>query len=220
MSKNNLFVPTWGKSAAVLGVTVFGVLAAIPYLQGGAKLLAAGETVDLSKVQKVVEKENKEKDKAMHEKKGNLDVKAVAALPDGTVYFGGKIGLYRAKGGKAEELAQFPGEDVKSIAATTSGEVLVAAKQGVWASKDGAEWKQVAKGDAHGVSIAADGSVYVAMKDDGVVRRAAGSEEWTPVKLGLDEQAMASKAKEIEQKEKEKKEKEKKAKAEDPGYKG
>lgn len=201
MSKNSIFVPTWGKGAAVLGVVVFGALAAVPYFQTTSKLIAAGETVDLKTVQQAVEKEGKMKEKADHAMKhGKPDIKAVAALPDGTVYFGGKLGLYRTKDGKAEELTKFPGEDPKSIVATPAGEVLVAAKQGVWSSKDGAEWQQVLKGDAHGLSVAGDGAIYAAVKEEGVMRRAAGSTDWQPVKLGLDEQKLMAKAKDYEAK--------------------
>lgn len=159
MSKPTRPPTRFGYKSAVILALGFAGFAAWPYLSTAAGRLAQGRPVTVEVVSKEVEKANKAYERKM-EKEKTFEPKAVLALADGTTLLGGKQGLMEWRNGQVTPVADFGGMEVRSLVASGDGTLWAAAKDGLW-KRAGAEWQHVRKGDFHGVSLSADGALFL-----------------------------------------------------------
>ncbi|MBI3140596.1 MAG: hypothetical protein HYZ19_01880 [Rhodocyclales bacterium] len=96
-----------------------------------------------------------------------LDLRASLATTDGWQWIGTPNGLYRILDGHAQPVPELAGEPVRGLAAAPWG-LVAAARNGIWIER-GEGWHRVHKGDAWNASANPDGSVTVALRNEGLL---------------------------------------------------
>jgi hypothetical protein len=96
----------------------------------------------------------------------HLELRSVLQLPDGRQVVGTNVGLFELTAAGPVSVQALEGMQVRNLAMTGEG-LLAATKEGVWLERAGA-WQQVLAGDAWNANSAADGSVTVALKEQGL----------------------------------------------------
>ncbi len=155
----------------------FGVLAGVPYLASATKLMAEGKPVTAEEMKKDVMKKKEEPEK-------QREIKGLTASLDGTVYGGGKSGLFAWKGQAWEEVQGFNGHDVKALAAGQGDTLYVAHHDGVAMRKDGT-WSEIHEGEVHNIALTADGSLLVATKKPASLKKREADGTWKTLNEGL-----------------------------------
>jgi hypothetical protein len=105
------------------------------------------------------------------------EVRASLTTRNGQTLVGTQDGLYQLQGDKFEPVKALDGVQVRGLAESAFG-LVATAKNGIWVNAGG-EWKRAMKGDAWNASTRADGTVVVAMKDDGLLLSRDGR-TWEP----------------------------------------
>lgn len=101
------------------------------------------------------------------------EIRSSLLLPDGSRWIGTQAGLYRIDGNDAVAVAELGATQVRDIVAAPWG-LVVAAKSGIWThTVEG--WRRAYKGDAWNAQLNPDGSVAVAVKDEGLVASRDGA---------------------------------------------
>lgn len=95
------------------------------------------------------------------------EVRASLQLAGGSRWIGTQAGLYRIENGKGVAVPEFAGVPVRGIVAAPWG-LVAAAKSGIW-TQTAEGWRRAYKGDAWHAALNPDGSVAVAVKDEGLV---------------------------------------------------
>ena len=96
-----------------------------------------------------------------------MEIRASLALPDGNQWVGTQAGLYRIVDGQARVVEELGGTQVRDIVAAPWG-IVAATQNGVWVlMQEG--WRNAHKSDAWNASLNPDGSVAVAIKDQGLL---------------------------------------------------
>lgn len=94
-------------------------------------------------------------------------VRTSLALADGTQWIGTKAGLYQMRQGRADAVREIGHTEIRDIVAAPFG-LVAAAKNGVWVQgRNG--WTKTVAGDAWSANRQPDGSVVVALKDEGLM---------------------------------------------------
>ena len=168
----------FGYKMAVIFALGFAGFAAWPYLSNATERLSEGKPVTMDAVKRDVEKEDRDKGRE-REKRGGygraFEPKSVLALNDGSLLVGGKPGLQEWRDGQLKRVEAFEGEEARGLAVTSDGSVWAASKDGLW-KRTGTEWKQVRDGDFWGISVNAEGVLFLVGKT-GVLRSRDG-EQW------------------------------------------
>lgn len=155
----------------------FAAMAGVPYLMSAGKLMAEGKPVTAEEMQKDVMKKKEEPEK-------QREIKGIASGPDGTIFGGGKGGLFSLKGETWEPVTGFTGHDVKALAVDQAGSLYVVHHDGVAMRKDGA-WSEIHEGEVHNIALAADGSVLLATKKPASLMKRTADGTWSKVNDGL-----------------------------------
>lgn len=170
----------WPYRSALFGVALFVTVAGFPYAAAAVRLLVAGQPVRLQAVQKQL----RTNEMRMEAAGKGREVKAVAVLPDGTLYLGGKAGLAVLRHGQAEPVTDWPDAEVKSLASASDGTLWVVGKEALWRRDGGSStWNRVREGDAHSIEIAPDGMLYLAGKTG--LRRSRDGQTWEEVSAAV-----------------------------------
>ncbi len=178
----------WSPSMAVWFVLGFAALAGLPYLTSAGKLMAEGKelsTEAVKKEMKAKEGEKKKEDMKKADPEKLREIKGLALGADGTLYGGGKAGVFALKDGQWSPLEGFSGHDVKAVAAAANGEVLVAHHDGVSALSADGKWSEVYEGEVHTIAAAADGSVYLSRHKPASLLKRQADGSWAKVNDGL-----------------------------------
>lgn len=139
--------------------------------------MARGETASLGKVAEQVKKKGEPADK-------QREVKGLAVAKDGTVFGGGKNGVFTLKDGQWHRMEDFAGHDVKAVALDAAGTMYVLHHDGVSMRKDGA-WSEIYEGEAHNLALGGDGSLLLgAMKPAALMKRQPDG-SWQKLNDGL-----------------------------------
>jgi len=176
----------WSPSIGVWFVVGFAALAAVPYLTSATKLMAEGKELSPEAVKKEMKAKQGEKKKEDMKKEDPAklrEIKGLAIAADGTVYGGGKAGLFALKDGEWSAIEGFKGHDVKAIALAANGEVLVAHHDGVSSLANG-QWSDVYDGEVHNVASAGDAVYLAAHKPAALLKRQADG-SWAKINDGL-----------------------------------
>jgi hypothetical protein len=110
--------------------------------------------------------------RSMTAKNRGFEARAALTARNGATYFGNLNGLYRLADGKLVAVDQIGTTQVCGLAEAPWG-LVVAARNGIWLERDG-QWKKVHKGEAWSVTARADGSMIVAVKDQGLLESRDG----------------------------------------------
>lgn len=102
------------------------------------------------------------------------EARATLFTRGGTHYVGTTGGLYRLEQGRLVAEPGFAGNQIRGLAEADWG-IVAATRQGVWVARDG-QWQRMRGGDAWSVATRADGSVVVAVRDEGLLVSADGSQ--------------------------------------------
>ncbi|TDU69256.1 hypothetical protein EI77_02904 [Prosthecobacter fusiformis] len=174
----------WSPKAGIWLAVLFVGAAGFPYIASTTKLLAEGKPVTLDAVKDVAEKDmmKKEKEHAKDDAKKYREIKSLAVGADGTVWSGGKAGIFRMKDGAWQAVPGYADIEAKQISVVGNGSVLVTGKQGVYRHQ-GDAWTQVYEGEAHTAAESADGTLYVTTKE-GLKKKSPGA-EWTMMSDGF-----------------------------------
>lgn len=174
----------WSPKAGIWLAVLFVGVAGFPYLSSTTKLLAEGKPVTLDAVKDEAKKDmiKKEKEHDKEDPKKYREIKSLSVTADGTVWSGGKAGVFRMKDGTWQAVAGYPDIEAKQISLTSNGSVLVTGKHGVYRYLADA-WTQVYEGEAHAASETAEGTLYVTSKE-GLKKQVKGA-EWTVVSDGF-----------------------------------
>lgn len=105
------------------------------------------------------------------------EIRSSLALADGSRWVGTQTGLYRIAGGEAVAVPELAGTPIRGIVAAPWG-LVAATKSGIW-THDAQGWRRAYKGDAWHAALDPDGSVAVALKDEGLVASGDGI-RWQP----------------------------------------
>jgi hypothetical protein len=167
----------WAPSAGIWFAVGFLVLAGVPYLVSTTKLMAAGKEASLEKITAEVKKKKEEPDK-------QREIKGLASAPDGTLYGGGKAGLFSLKNGQWTALEGFTGHEVKALAVNQSGALFVAHHDGVSKLQNGA-WSEVYEGNVHNLIVTADDSVLMSTVKPSALMKLEADGSWRTLNDGL-----------------------------------
>lgn len=110
------------------------------------------------------------------------DVRASLIAADGTVFLATQGGLFATRAGRAAPIEALAGVPVRGLAPAPGGAVVAAARSGIWLGR-GDDWQRVVKGEAWSAAARADGSVVVALRDQGLLVSADGR-NWRPDPVG------------------------------------
>ncbi|MFN3616990.1 MAG: PepSY domain-containing protein [Aquabacterium sp.] len=105
------------------------------------------------------------------------EVRASLTTRSGQTLVGTQDGLYQLRGDKFVPVQALDGVPVRGLTESAFG-LVAAAKNGIWVNTGG-DWQRAMKGDAWNASTRADGTVVVAMKDDGLLLSRDGR-TWEP----------------------------------------
>lgn len=175
----------WSPKMGILIAAIFAVLAGFPYISSAVRLWSGGKEVTMESVKKDAMQKEKEKMEHGHgeEAMKYREVRHVAVAADGTLYGGGKAGVFVFKNDTWKRMEDFPGDEVKSVFVGRTGTVWAAAKKAVYSYSDGVWTAAYTGAEPHSVAETADGTVYVPTKT-GIMRRIKGG-EWTPFTEGF-----------------------------------
>lgn len=165
----------WSPSAGIVLAAGIIVLAALPYLSSAAKLLVGGKQITVADLKKEADKEYRKPEPAARLR----ETKAIAVAADGTVWAGGKAGLFKRQGASWKLIEDYPGKDVKSLATTGGGEVIAVDEKAVLQRSTDGTWRTIYDGESLGLALGPDGSALLTIKKGGVLRRPA-SGTWEP----------------------------------------
>jgi hypothetical protein len=158
----------------------------LPYLTSATKLMAEGKELSPEAVKKELKAKEGEKKKADMKKEEPAKlrvIKGLALAPDGTVYGGGKAGLFALKDGEWSAIEGFKGHEVKAITLTANGELLVAHHDGVSSLSNG-QWSDVYEGEVH--NLAASGAdVFLATHKPAALHKRQADGTWAKINDGL-----------------------------------
>jgi hypothetical protein len=178
----------WSPGVSIWIAIVFIAIATVPYISSATKLVAAGKPLSVEGLQKEAYKDRKK-----HEEPDRMrEVKAFALAADGTVYAGGKAGLFQRDGSEWKPVADYPGHDAKALAITAAGELIVVEEKAAYERSADGVWSTTFEGEAFTVATAANGDAYLTLKKGGgVLRRVPGGkwEAWADA-LPISETAM------------------------------
>jgi hypothetical protein len=179
--------PTWWSPKAGFWLAaVFAVLAGFPYARSAMNLLHEGKPVNMDTVKrqtmKMAMKKEKENYGRGEDAKRMREIKTLALAPDGSVWGGGKAGIFRQQNDRWIPVAGYPDVETKSISASAGGNVLVTGKHGVYLLRNGT-WTQVYDEEAHTALIGSDGTLYIGTKEG--LKRKRGQSEWEQMDDGL-----------------------------------
>lgn len=177
----------WSPSMSVWFVLGFAALAGLPYLTSTTKLLAEGRELSVDAVKKEMkarEGEKKKEDMKKEDPEKLREIKGLAVGADGTVFGGGKAGVFALKEGQWTVLEGFSGHDVKAIAVTGTGEVLVAHHDGVSALSPEGIWSDIYQGEVHNLA-ASGGEIYLAPKKPAALLKRQPDGTWAKLNDGL-----------------------------------
>lgn len=110
--------------------------------------------------------------RSMAAKGRSFEARAALTARSGVIYLGTPSGLYRLADGKLVAVEEIGTTQVRSLAEAPWG-LVAAAQNGIWLERDG-QWKKVHKGDAWSITTPSDGSVIVAVKDQGLLESRDG----------------------------------------------
>lgn len=178
---------SWGGWSAVLALVFFLGLAIYPVVAAPGKTDAKGKPDGLlAMIDKAKEKGAEAKMEKEHHGEKRLELKAVAATSDGTVYVGAKTGLFRVADGQLAPVAALPGADIKSLSAGPDGTLYVATKMGAYrVSADAATATSIHEGDVHSLDLAADGTLYLVTKHEGIQTSRDQGATWASLPVTL-----------------------------------
>lgn len=108
------------------------------------------------------------------------EIKAVLVDAEDRIYIGTKGGLFVLHKGEITEFEALRGLDVRAIIPGKET-ILVATKQGLWMSQE-EKWRRIFAGDVHGVSVAKDGAILVAIHKQGLLISRNEGRSWRGVK--------------------------------------
>jgi len=115
-----------------------------------------------------------------HRKPRAPEVKAIRIMPDGRMYIGNRSGLYMMSQDKLQTVKALKGRSIRGI--ELHGQTLyVTTRKGVW-MMDGSSWRHIYRGDAHGISVDNEGTIYIAAHKNGVMASTDGGQHWAEVK--------------------------------------
>lgn len=176
----------WSPKAGIWLAVAFVGIAGYPYAKSAVNLLQEGKPVDVASVKKQTMKMEMKREKEEHgrgeDPKKLREIKSLALAPDGSVWGGGKAGIFRQQEGKWVAVAGYPDVEVKSINVSTNGSVLVTGKHGVYLLRNQV-WTQVYEDDAHTALMGNDGTLYVGTKEG--MKRKQGQGDWEAYSEGL-----------------------------------
>lgn len=162
---------------AVLAALAFVGLAFLPTVMG------LGEAPTVTGEGKIKMNKPKEHGDKMSEKGAEgVEVKALFVGADGTVFVGGKEGLYILEDGALTEVADFPGREVKGMTGCEDGMLLVASKGGLHRLEN-EKWTALHTAEGEDVAIDGEGAILFAPKKMGLLRSADGGKTWTAVEV-------------------------------------
>lgn len=101
-----------------------------------------------------------------------VEARAVLVTSAGVTYVGTPGGLYRLADGRLAAVEELGTTQVRGLAEAAWG-IVAAAKNGIWLEREG-QWKKAHKGDAWSATARTDGSVMVAIKDQGLLESRDG----------------------------------------------
>lgn len=101
-------------------------------------------------------------------KSGRNEARASLLSASGETYVGTLGGLYRLDGEQLVAVAEVGDTQIRGLAEADWGRVA-AARNGVWLQENGGKWQRVAKGDAWSAARRADGSIAVALRNEGLL---------------------------------------------------
>ncbi len=106
------------------------------------------------------------------------EARATLTTTAGETWIGTTGGLYRLDGKRLVAVEALAGVQVRSLAEAGWGSVVAATKNGVWHERKG-DWQRLYKGDAWNVTTRPDGSVVIAIKEQGLLTSTDGR-DWQP----------------------------------------
>ena len=173
---------------AVWFVLGFAALAGLPYLTSAGKLMAEGKELSAEAVKKEMKAKESEKHKEDMKKEDPeklREIKGLAIGADGTVYGGGKAGLFSLKDGEWNMVEGFDAFDVKALAVAANGSLYVAHHDGVSLRSADGQWSQAYEGEVHTVATGADGTVYLSRHKPATLLKHQPDGSWAKVNDGL-----------------------------------
>jgi hypothetical protein len=155
----------------------FGILAGVPYLASAGKLMAEGKPVTAAEMNKNVMKKSEEPEK-------QREIKGLSVASDGTIYGGGKMGLYALKEGNWAAVEGIDAQDVKAVVAGAGDVLFVAHHDGVAMRKDGT-WSEIHEGEVHNIALGSDGHILLATKKPTSLLQHQADGSWKKLNDGL-----------------------------------